>query len=168
MADLHGDEVVLRPLAEGDAEELRRIHSTAEVSAWWGKPEAEFPHTDDPEATRYTILVDGEVGGLVQYLEEPEADYRNAEIDIFLDPRHHGRGLGGDALRTMVRHMLEDRGHHRVIIVPAAANHRAIRSYEQAGFSPVGITRLSARHPLSGEWHDELLMELVVEPPAAG
>ena len=166
MPDLRGDLVVLRPLRKADAAELRRIHSTPEVSAWWGLPEDGFPHTDDPAATRYTVLVDGEIAGLVQYTEEPEADYRHAEIDIFLDPRHHGRGVGADTLRTIARHLLEDRGHHRLIIVPSASNHRAIRSYENAGFSRVGITRLSARQPFTGEWQDELYMELVVEPRA--
>jgi aminoglycoside 6'-N-acetyltransferase len=167
MADLHGERVVLRPLEAAHGPELRRILATPEVSAWWGPPDDGFPESDDPDSTRFALLVDGEVAGLVQYLEEPDPDARSADIDIFLDPRHHGRGLGTDALRTIARHLLDERGHHRLTIVPQVANAAAIRSYEKAGFRPVGVTRLSFRDP-AGTWRDELFMELVVPPRAGG
>jgi hypothetical protein len=32
--------------------------------------------TDEPEATRFAILIGGRVAGMVQYSEEPEPDYR--------------------------------------------------------------------------------------------
>ena len=32
----HSSGVVLRPLANGDEGELRRIHATTEVARWWG------------------------------------------------------------------------------------------------------------------------------------
>jgi aminoglycoside 6'-N-acetyltransferase len=164
MRDLHGELVVLRELERGDAAELRRIQQTPEVRAWWGDPDDDFPLWDEPQSRRLVVLVDGEIAGLVQYYEEPEPDYRNAEIDIFIAPPHHGRGVGTDTLKTLARHLLEDRGHHRLTIVPAADNHVAIRSYEKAGFVAVGVTRLSARNRATGAWHDELVMELVVTP----
>jgi hypothetical protein len=43
--------MVLRPLAEGDEAELRRIHGTPEVVRWWDVPAAGFPWTDDPDAS---------------------------------------------------------------------------------------------------------------------
>jgi aminoglycoside 6'-N-acetyltransferase len=166
MADLHGERVVLRPLEAAHGPELRRILATPQVAAWWGPPEHDFPESDDPDCTRFTVLIDGAVAGLVQYLEADDPDARSADIDLFLDPRHHGRGLGTDALRTIARHLLEERGHHRLTIVPQAANAAAIRSYEKAGFRAVGVTRLSFRDP-TGTWRDELFMELVVAPRAA-
>ena len=42
-------------------------------------------------------------------------------------------------------------------------NERAIHVYEKLGFRRVGVTHLSERGA-DGTWHDELLMELVVEP----
>jgi RimJ/RimL family protein N-acetyltransferase len=57
----------LRPLAPEDAEALRRIRSAPEVSRWWDAPEDDFPLGDDDESTRLTILVDGEVAGMIQY-----------------------------------------------------------------------------------------------------
>ena len=50
--------MILRPLAEGDEAELRRIHETPEVSHNWDLPDDDFPW-DEPEGTRLTIEVDG-------------------------------------------------------------------------------------------------------------
>jgi aminoglycoside 6'-N-acetyltransferase len=152
--------MVLRPLAEGDEDELRRIHATSEVARWWDLPDADFPW-DEPESTRLTIEVDGAVAGLIQFSEELEPKYRHAGIDLFLDPALHGRGLGTEAVRRVVRHLIDDRGHHRITIDPAAANTAAIRAYEKAGFRRVGIMRRSERDAHGGGWHDGLLMELL-------
>ncbi len=163
MAVPAGRLVTLRPLEAGDVPALRRIRSTPEVARWWGPLEEDFPHADDPDATRFSVLLDGEVVGMVQYAEENEPDYRHAWIDLFLDPQHHGQGIGTDAVATLVRHLISKRGHHRVTIDPAIDNSAAIRSYEKAGFRPVGVTRSSWRDP-EGAWQDSLLMELVVDP----
>jgi hypothetical protein len=47
---LRGTSIVLRPLAEGDASELPRIHRTPAVARWWGEPEAGFPLADEQRA----------------------------------------------------------------------------------------------------------------------
>jgi aminoglycoside 6'-N-acetyltransferase len=159
--ELHGELVTLRPLAEEDTAILREIALTPEVVRWWGEPEDDFPVGDDPDATRFAVLEEGRLVGLVQYGEEPEEEYRHAWIDVFVDPGRHGRGLGTDAVRTLAQHLLRDRGHHRVTIDPAAANAVAVRSYEKAGFTPVGVMRKAWRGP-DGAWQDVLLMELVV------
>jgi aminoglycoside 6'-N-acetyltransferase len=152
--------MVLRPLTEGDEDELRRIHSTPEVSRWWDLPDADFPW-DEPESTRLAIEVDGAVAGLIQFSEELEPKYRHAGIDLFLDPALHGRGLGTEAVRRVVRHLIGDRGHHRITIDPATANTAAIRAYEKAGFRRVGVMRRSERDADGRGWHDSLLMELL-------
>jgi RimJ/RimL family protein N-acetyltransferase len=161
--------VLVRSLAADDEHELRRIHATPEVARWWGLPEDEFPR-DEPGSTRLTIEVDGVVAGLIQYYEELEPRYRSASVDIFLDPALHGRSIGTAALRSVVRHLIEDRGHHRITIDPAAANAPAIRSYEKAGFRAVGVVRKYERDADGDDWHDGLLMELIAEdhePPRA-
>ncbi len=153
--------LTLRPLVEQDAAELRRIHSTPEVAYWWDLPEDDFPLADELEATRLTILVDGAVAGMIQYLEETEPRYRHAAIDVFLDPELHGRGLGTEALRQLVRLLIDERGHHRITIDPACANAAAVRSYEKAGFREVGVMRRSEREVGGDAWRDCLLMELI-------
>lgn len=163
---MRGERVVLRSLTPQDAPILRTIHSTPEVAAWWGPVPEGFPMKDDPSAARFTILVQNRIAGLIQFTEEPDPDYRHAWIDLFLDPPVHGGGLGTDAVSTVVRHLTEDRGHHRITIDPATDNAAAIRCYEKAGFRPVGVMRSSWRDLHTGVWRDELFMELVVPPPS--
>jgi RimJ/RimL family protein N-acetyltransferase len=153
-------ELVLRPLAAGDEAELLRIHRAPEVMRWWDIPDEAFPW-DEPGSTRLTIEVDGAVAGLIQFSEEHEPKYRHAEIDLFVDPALHGRGVGSEAVRRVVRHLVDERGHHRITIDPAVDNAAAIRAYEKAGFRPVGVTRCSERDVGGGGWHDALLMDFV-------
>ncbi len=155
--------MVIRPLTERDAAELRRIHALPAVARWWGEPPEGFPLSDDPEATRQTIELDGSVIGLIDFSEEQTPRYRHASIDLFLDPAFHGRGLGSEAIRRVVRQLVDERGHHRITIDPATANAVAIRAYEKAGFRAVGVMRAYERDNDDGGWHDALLMELIAE-----
>jgi aminoglycoside 6'-N-acetyltransferase len=127
-------QVALRPLVEADTAELVQIHKSPGVVRWWGPPAEGFPMSDEPEATRLTIEVDGTVAGLIQFHEEPEPRYRHAAIDLFLDPERKGHGHGREALRILIRRLIEERGHHRITIDPALENRAAIRAYEKVGF----------------------------------
>jgi aminoglycoside 6'-N-acetyltransferase len=100
--------------------------------------------------------------GAIQTDEEPEPEFRHASIDLFLDPAVHGQGLGPDAIRAVIGHLVEHEGHHRLTVDPAADNVRAIRAYEKVGFRPVGRLRQYQRLP-DGTWHDGLLMELLAD-----
>lgn len=151
----------LRPTVEADTAELRRIHALPEVACWWDEPCEGFPMTDEPEATRLTIVVDGRISGLIQYGQELEPKYRHGWIDIFLDPAVHGRGVGTEAVRRVVRILMDEHGHHRVTIDPAADNVAAIRAYEKAGFRRVGIMRQAERDADGQGWHDSLMMDLL-------
>jgi aminoglycoside 6'-N-acetyltransferase len=153
--------MLLRPLIEGDRAELRRIHRTPEVARWWGQPEQGFPWSDDPECTRLAIVLDAGVAGLIEFWEQTTPRYRHATIDVFLDPQLHGRGLGTEAVRRVVRHLIDERGHHRITIDPATANAVAIRAYEKVGFKRVGVMRGYERDSAGEGWHDCLLMELL-------
>ena len=153
-------DLALRPLARGDEAELLRIHRTPEVAYWWDEPSDGFPW-DEPESTRFTIVVDGRVAGMIQYWEETEPKYRHAGIDLFVDPALHGQGVGTEAIRRVVRMLISERGHHRVTIDPATENAAAVRSYTKVGFKPVGVMRQHERNSDGSGWHDSLLMELL-------
>jgi aminoglycoside 6'-N-acetyltransferase len=153
--------MVLRPLVQADEAELLRIHRTPEVALWWDAPAEGFPWSDEPESTRLTIEVDGAVAGMIQFSEEQEPKYRHATVDLFLDPSLHGQGFGSEAVRRLVRYLIDDRGHHRITIDPSVGNAAAIRSYEKVGFRPVGTMRRYERPAGAREWRDGLLMELL-------
>lgn len=153
---LYGERIVLRPLAPEDVEPLNAIIAAPEVRRWWGTD----PTVDEQDA--FTILVDGAIAGWVGWYEEDDPDYRHGGLDIFVAPAFHGRGLGREALLVAARWLIEARGHHRLIIDPAAANERAIRTYASLGFKPVGVMRRYERGP-DGTWHDGLLMDLLAD-----
>lgn len=148
----------LVPLTPDHLPDLRRIRRTPEVLARWGEPEDDG---NDDDVTCFTILLDGAVRGMVQYGEEDDPGYRHASIDIYVDPDVHGRGVGRDAVRTLARHLVDDRGHHRLVIDPAADNAAAIRCYAAVGFRPVGVMRQYERDNDGNGWHDGLLMDLL-------
>jgi aminoglycoside 6'-N-acetyltransferase len=150
----------LRPLAAGDEDELLRIHRTPEVASRWDEPADGFPW-DEPESTRFTIIVDGKIAGLIQYWEEAEPKYRHAGIDLFVDPELHGGGIGSEAVWRVLRTLIDERGHHRITIDPAADNVAAIRCYEKVGFRPVGVMRQAERDADATGWHDAVVMELL-------
>jgi len=156
--------VALRPVTPDDAAALAEILADPTVAPWWGTFDAEKLRHDviEPpsEVASFVIDVEGSVAGLIQYSEENEPDYRHAGIDIAVGSSWQGRGIGPDAIRTLARHLFEERGHHRLTIDPAVANDRAIRAYERVGFRPVGIMRAYERGA-DGVWHDGLLMDLL-------
>lgn len=153
--------IELRALSEEDGPPLRRILAEPEVARWWGEPEPGFPFEDEPEATRLAIEQGGALVGMAQFNEELTPRYRHASIDLFLDPAVHGRGIGTEVVRRLVRLLVAERGHHRVTIDPASENRAAIRAYEKAGFRPVGTMRRYERDADGRGWHDGLLMELI-------
>ena len=161
---LRGDRVVLRPLEEGDVDRIVELGADPEVERWWRGLTHEHvlqkARGEDEGVVVFAIVVDGEVAGMIQYYEELDEEYRHAGIDLFLGTPYQGRGLGTDAVRTMARHLIHDRGHHRLTIDPAAHNERAIRCYEKVGFKRVGIMREYWLDP-DGVWRDGLLLDLL-------
>lgn len=162
---LHGRLVTLRDATADDVERLVAIRTTPAVRERWGHGDADTEvreHIEDPDLHYLAVVADGRVVGAIQWSEEDDPMYRHAGIDLFLDPAVHGRGLGTDAVRTLCTHLVDDLGHHRLVIDPAADNEPAIRCYARVGFRPVGLMRRYEQGP-DGTFHDGLLMDLLAD-----
>jgi aminoglycoside 6'-N-acetyltransferase len=162
---LRGERVTLRALAAADASRLAEIGAEPEVARWWpGLTEARVRELAAGEGgvKAFAVELDGEVIGLAQYWEETDPEYPHAGIDLCLTTARHGQGLGTDTVLTLARHLVRDRGHHRLVIDPALDNARAIRCYEGVGFKRVGVLRRYERAP-DGSWRDGLLLDLLAE-----
>jgi len=162
---LSGERVVLRPMTELDTERVAEIRALPEVARWWRERDANYMHGKlaDDDLTCWVVELDGDAIGFVQAYEEKDPEYRHAGLDLFLDPAFHGQGLGQDAVRTASRYLLEDRGHHRLVIDPAAANTRAIRCYEAVGFRRVGVLRSYWWDHVEERWADGVLLDLLAD-----
>lgn len=160
---MSGRRVRLRTTEAGDRDGLVAIRSTPQVHARWGGENLarDFDDDlDDDEVVQLTILFDDRIVGMVQFSEEHDDQYRHASLDIYIDPAVHRQGLATDALRTVIGHLFDERGHHRLTIDPAADNQAAIACYQALGFQPVGVLRAYERQP-DGRWADGLLMDLL-------
>jgi aminoglycoside 6'-N-acetyltransferase len=165
MVTLRGERVLLRPLTPADVPAVAAIQAQPGVARWWGEPTEEDlrEKADGREGVvALAIELDGKLVGLIQYHEEEDPMYRHAGIDLFLAEQVHRQGLGTDAIRTLASYLIRERGHHRLVIDPAADNAAAIRAYENVGFRPVGVMRQYERLP-GGDWHDGLLMDLLAD-----
>lgn len=171
-----GSRVRLRPAAAADAARFEEILSHPDVARWWADAEepvaAQVSYLLDPDegTTTYVVVHEDVVVGIELAFEEADPQYRHAGIDIAVHPDWQGRGLGSDAIRALAEHLFTVRGHHRVVIDPAADNKSAIQLYQSLGFRPVGTMR-SYERGRDGSWHDGLLMDLLAEdlvPALAG
>jgi aminoglycoside 6'-N-acetyltransferase len=160
---LRGPRVLIRPATADDRPALVAIRTSPAVARWWDAPAEGWP-LNPTDSHRFSVLLDGTVIGFVQWYENDDADHRHAGIDVFLDAAHHGQGLGRETVTTVLRHLLDDQGHHRVVIDPAVDNTAAIACYRASGFQDVGVMRRYERRPADDSWHDNLLMEHVVDP----
>lgn len=165
---LQGERVTLREITEADLDELVAIIRSPGVREWWW-------NADDPKHLRegfqedaktesaFAIDLDGELAGWLGFWEETDPGYLHASVDISLAPRFQAKGLGPDAIRTVIGWLANERGHHRITIDPSAQNSRAIRAYERLGFKPVGLLRRYERDSGGPGFHDGLLMDLLID-----
>ena len=159
---LTGRRVTLRNSTLEDLARASSIRHEPEVESRWGVlEEGELEEFLQDEKT-FVIEAEGEIIGAIQYDEETDPMYHHAGIDIFVTTARHGQGFGSEAVHVLARYLIEERGHHRLTIDPAADNAAAIRAYEKVGFRPVGVMRSYERGP-DGRWHDGLLMEMLAE-----
>jgi aminoglycoside 6'-N-acetyltransferase len=151
---------------------LRQPH----VRQWWGDPDEELMLirqilTEDDGTEGFVVFVESVPVGYIQswrpanfagghWAEESpwlrDVPRDTVGVDVFIGPANLiAQGVGPQIIRAFAKKLFE-RGAPRLIIDPDAANKRAVRAYEKAGFTVFG------RH--DGKIESTLLMELT---PAA-
>jgi aminoglycoside 6'-N-acetyltransferase len=157
------ERLVLREPEDADLPHLVAILREPDVARWWpgfDETEARLAFLGRDDVTVLAIEYQGHPIGAVQFHEQDDPSYRHAGVDLFVSSAFQGKGLGGEAVKGVARHLFQTRGHHRIVIDPAADNQRAIRVYERVGFRQVGVMRQYERGP-DGRWHDGVMMELL-------
>jgi RimJ/RimL family protein N-acetyltransferase len=116
----------------------------------------------EPDAFgRLIVEVGGERAGAMGW-ERVNERSRIAHLGgLALDPRFRGRGIADEAARLLQRHLIFERGYHRLQLECYGFNERAIRHAERAGFVREGVKRKAyLRH---GEWVDGVMFALIRE-----
>ena len=115
----------------------------------------------------FVIEHDGRPVGFANY-RDWRTKPRSCEIGIGIGERGSwSHGLGRDALRTLLRHLVDDLGAHRVSLSVLAFNDRAIAAYKACGFQVEGIER-DAVLTDDGDFVDDVRMGFIAgrTPPA--
>lgn len=160
---------MIREAREADAAAIARIYdhyvSTSSVTfdvepkgaqeraAWLAARDAAHPVLVAEEA--------GEIvgwGALSRYRDRAAWE-RTAEVAVYVDPQHVGRGIGSRILGALIE-AGRRAGHHALISQVVADNERSLAMTRRAGFSEVG--RLREVGYKFGRWHDVVLFELLL------
>ncbi|MEU6282309.1 GNAT family N-acetyltransferase [Streptomyces sp. NPDC047028] len=138
---LPGELTLLVPTGEGDLDLLAGWFADPEfVANWGGVPlsravvAAKYVGRRRPQVESFLVLDQGVPVGYAQYWS---VGAREGGLDMVLTSGARGRGLGPDAAGALVRHVCGTLGWERVTVDPAAANVRAVRAWEKAGFRRV-------------------------------
>ncbi|HET8606872.1 MAG TPA: GNAT family protein [Gaiellaceae bacterium] len=116
----------------------------------------------EPDAFgRLVVEVDGERAGAMGW-ERANERSRIAHLGgLAVHAGFRGRGVADEAARQLQRHLIFERGFHRLQLECYGFNERAIRHAERSGFTREGVKRKAYRR--HGEWVDGVLFGLIRE-----
>ena len=165
--------VSIRPAGDADVEFLVELYGDEDV-----RPFLAAAGSYDREGVLAKVAQDPERGGvMVVELEGERAGAMVWELTnrrsgivhvsgLAVHPRFRGRRLADEAARLFQRHLIHERGFHRIELEVYGFNERAQRHAERSGFVREGVKRQAYRR--GDRWVDGVLYALVaedLEPP---
>jgi len=171
---LHGREVVLRPVEEGDHPAILRWQNDPEVW-WWMDYERTFTLEDIHESEArakvegHPFLIEAPgprpIGRIGLNAFSPRDE--TCSLYVFVGERDAwGRGYGRDAIETALAWGFEAFDLHLVQLWGLSTNARAIHAYEKIGFRIDGTLR-ERSHKSDGERYDRTILSITREEFAA-
>ena len=168
---LKGEQIYLTTLDADNAETARRWINDPGINRWLlagqvpvsKEAEAAFYRTTETSPSEYLFEIhllsdDSYIGNCG--LSDVDLRHSHAEVGIVIgDEAAQGRGLGRDAIVTLLRFGFDTLGLHRIQIRHTVGNDRAAHLYPSIGFLPVGRERehLFVR----GAWRDEIALDML-------
>lgn len=122
---------------------------------------------EDVACWRFIIEEQDHPVGEFQYWYPNGSERWLAGIDILIgEAGDRDRGLGTEAVRTLLQYLFEVKGAKRATIDPETSNRRAIRANQKAGYRIHGVIRRNDR--VDARWVDAVHMTILDEEwPAA-
>jgi len=165
--------VAIRPAGDTDVEFLVELYADEEV-----RPFLAAAGSYDRDGVLAKVAQGPERGGvMIVELEGEQAGAMVWELTnkrsgiahvsgLAVHPRFRGRRLADEAARLFQRHLIHERGFHRIELEVYGFNERAQRHAERSGFVREGVKRQAYRR--GDGWDDGVLYGLVaedLEPP---
>lgn len=168
-------QISFEPVTHDHLPMLKGWLESPHMREWWGEPKEELGFIENMieghDSTRpYIFRADDEPAGYIQYwfvghhqnekwlqdnpwLTALPQDAIGVDLSIG-EPEKLSKGIGSTVLARFSR-QLSDQGYQTIIIDPDAANHRAIRAYEKAGYRPVAELKDKTGGTLIMKYHLE-------------
>ena len=165
---LTADDVLLRPLEEGDIPSLVRWSEDPELRKLTGEvapmdreeAEAFLERTRTEESRRwFAVVVDGRAIGETGLLRIFPA-WRTTDVSVIIgEAGERGKGYGTQAARFILDLAFRELGMHRVAIGVVGFNEGALRFWKRLGFRQEGVQRDG--YLLEDGYHDFVMMSLL-------
>ena len=161
----------LRPATDDDVEFLAELYADEDVRPFLAAA-GRYDEDDvrdriaraeaEPDAGGLLVIeVDGQRAGALAWQRVNERS-RIAHLGgLAVHPAYRGRRLADEAARLLQRHLLLERGFHRLELEVYGFNERALRHAERAGFLREGVKRKAYRR--GDEWVDGVLYAVILE-----
>lgn len=160
--------VSIRPAGANDVEFLVELYADEDV-----RPFLAASGSYEREGVAAKVAQDPEIGGvLVVELDGERAGAMAWELGnrrsgivrvsgLAVQPGFRGRRVADNAARLLQRHLIHERGFHRIELEIYGFNERAQRHAERSGFVREGVKRKAYRH--GDGWADGVLYAIVQE-----
>lgn len=171
---IRGQQVWLRAFESADLPAYRAAVNSVEVGTWAGFP---WPHSADSTDRWFAEVRERHGHGEYWFAISPLGSDQfigtvwlwnkgsrldGLELSILITSEAGlGRGIGTDAIDAALDFIFGSYDIERVWLTTEAANMRAQRAFEKAGFRHEGTIRHHFRR--EGQWRDSMLMALVRE-----
>lgn len=106
----------------------------------------------------FAVACGDEIVGVVELQNYDAVDMR-AELGIFIEESHRGKGYGKAAIEELMRHCKEVLMMHQVVCDIAEDNSASLRLFESLGFTRCGILKEWTATP--DGWRDTVRMQKI-------
>ena len=158
------DGVLIRPMRAGDARGVMAVYQ-AGLDTGLASFETAAPSWDEFDAVKLPlhrhVAASAATGQVLGWTAAWPVSVRRAyagviEHSIYVNPGHHGRGIGGALLAALIASS-EDAGIWTVQSGVFPENTASLALHERAGFRVVGVRERVGRH--HGRWRDVVAIE---------
>jgi RimJ/RimL family protein N-acetyltransferase len=154
--------VSIRPAGDADAGFLTELYEHDEVRPFLAAGRPYGREWVEENLERIVVAeLDGERAGAMAWEVRSE---RNGIVHVgglAVHPDFRGRRLADEAARLFQRHLIRERGYHRIELEIYGFNERAQRHAERSGFVREGVKRKAYRR--GDGWEDGVLYGFVAE-----
>lgn len=137
----------LRALERSDLRFVHELNNNQSImSYWFEEPYESFDeleelynkHIHDNAERRF--IAEDSAGAAIGLVELIEIDYihRSAEFQIIITPDHQGKGFARSLIRQALHYSFTILNIHKVFLIVAVENVKAIHLYEESGFIEEG------------------------------